>query len=99
MIKIYLAGPLFSEAEQDWLRKLKRSLEEAGHEVVWPLEAVQGNTPREIFRGCRNLLDECDTLVAALNGPQVDDGTAWEIGYWFAKKGPERGQYWGRPCF
>jgi len=22
--------------------------------------------------------------------PKVDDGTTWEIGYWYAKKGPER---------
>ena len=88
--KIYLAGPLFSEAEQDWMRKLKRSMEAAGHGVVWPQEGGQRNTPREIFEGCRRLLDECDILVAVLDGPQVDDGTAWEIGYWYAKKGPER---------
>ena len=72
------------------MRKLKRRMEEAGHEVVWPFETVCGDTPREIFEGCRNHPDECETLVAVLDGPQVDDGTAWEIGYWYAKKGPER---------
>ena len=28
-------------------------------------------------------------MIALLDGPQVDDGTAWEIGYFFAKKWPE----------
>jgi len=28
-------------------------------------------------------LREADIMVAILDGPQVDDGTAWEIGYFF----------------
>jgi len=94
--KIYLAGPLFSNAEQDWMRRLKQHMEAAGHQVVWPHEAVCGNTPRDIFEGCRELIDECNTLVAVLDGPQVTDGTAWEIGYWYAKKGPEKILGYGR---
>ncbi len=26
-------------------------------------------------------------MVALLDGPQVDDGTAWEVGYFFARGG------------
>jgi hypothetical protein len=29
-------------------------------------------------------------MIALLDGPQVDDGTAWEIGYFYAKKSPEQ---------
>ncbi len=29
-------------------------------------------------------LDQADVLIALLDGPQVDDGTAWEIGYFFS---------------
>ena len=29
-------------------------------------------------------------MIALLNGPQVDDGTAWEIGYFYARKSPEQ---------
>ncbi len=41
-MKIYLAGPLFSEAERDWMSKLKGQIEsfasKLGHtaQVVWP---------------------------------------------------------------
>jgi nucleoside 2-deoxyribosyltransferase len=30
-------------------------------------------------------LNEADLMVALLDGPQVDDGTAWEVGYFFSQ--------------
>lgn len=99
-MKIYLAGPLFSEAERAWLLSLKRQIEEKGRSeagditVIWPwelflpgeVESLGSGASKEIFRRCRDALDECDTVVALLDGPMVDDGTAWEIGYAFARK-------------
>lgn len=41
--------------------------------------------------GCKNALDECNLVVALLDGPQVDDGTAWELGYAYAKGIPAVG--------
>lgn len=35
----------------------------------------------EIFSRCKSHLDDADMVIALLDGPQVDDGTAWEIGY------------------
>jgi len=35
---IYLAGPLFTSAEQAWLRSFKATLVEQGNEVCWPFE-------------------------------------------------------------
>jgi nucleoside 2-deoxyribosyltransferase len=41
-MKIYLAGPLFSEAERDWLRNLKKDIEELVESqgklvnIIWP---------------------------------------------------------------
>jgi nucleoside 2-deoxyribosyltransferase len=29
-------------------------------------------------------------MIALLDGSQVDDGTAWEIGYFYSKKSPEQ---------
>ena len=29
-------------------------------------------------------------MIALLDGPQVDDGTSWEIGNFYAGKSPER---------
>ena len=95
-MNIYLAGPLFSEAERAWLTALKRQIEENGRGVmvIWPwelfsqgeIESLGCDAPKEIFRRCRDALDRCDTVVALLDGPMVDDGTAWEIGYAYARR-------------
>ena len=37
------------------------------------------------MEACRDALDGCDVVVALLDGTQVDDGTAWEIGYAHAR--------------
>ncbi len=45
-MKIYLAGPLFSEAERDWMKKLKRRIESLTNvsankvDVIWPYELI-----------------------------------------------------------
>ncbi|MGO9375319.1 MAG: nucleoside 2-deoxyribosyltransferase [Syntrophobacteraceae bacterium] len=44
----------------------------------------------EISSRCKSHLDVADIVIALLDGPQVDDGTAWEIGYLYAGKSPER---------
>ncbi len=95
-MKIYLAGPLFTEAERSWLTALKQQIEGTEKEaiVVWPRELLSeggvkslgGNASKEIFKRCRDALDQCDTVIALLDGPMVDDGTAWEIGYAYARE-------------
>jgi len=84
--KIYLSGPLFSQAEIDWGKRisamLRRRLE--GIEVLWPHEMATGSA-KEIFKANLQALDECHLMVAILDGPHVDDGTAWEIGYFFSQ--------------
>ena len=98
MMKIYFAGPLFTEAERAWIISVKEKIEALARElgqpvrVVWPYELVSREDatamgPRakyEIFRLCREELKDTDLLLALLDGPQVDDGTAWEIGYFYA---------------
>ena len=45
-MKIYVAGPLFSEAERDWMKKLKGQIESLAAElgrtvqVIWPYELI-----------------------------------------------------------
>ena len=91
---IYLAGPLFSEAKQAWHRATKARIEaETGHTVIWPFELFDqaeiakwgADAPRLVMEDCRDALATCDLVVALLDGAQVDDGTAWEIGYAHAK--------------
>ena len=97
-MKVYLAGPIFSEAEQQWLRDLKNRIEESARasskkvEVIWPYELVSQNdieslgdsAKKEIFERCKSNLDRADLLIALLDGSQVDDGTAWEMGYFYS---------------
>jgi len=99
-MKIYLAGPLFTEAEQCWLRSLAERIRDLGgaFSVVWPFELFDqhdletwGDRAKfEIFSLCKKHLDEADIVVALLDGTQVDDGTSWEIGYFYARKSGRR---------
>lgn len=88
-VKIYLSGPIFSQAEIEWAGRLKGLIEESFApriEVVWPHEIASG-PPADIFRQNLLALDRCPIVVAILDGPQVDDGTAWEVGYHYARGG------------
>jgi nucleoside 2-deoxyribosyltransferase len=47
--------------------------------------------PRLIFDSCKSALDACGCVVALLDGAQIDDGTAWEIGYAYSRGIPVYG--------
>lgn len=88
MKRIYLSGPLFSRGEIAWGGRVKSFLEERlkDIEVIWPHELVPCTANKEqIFLANIRALDEAEIMVAILDGAQVDDGTAWEIGYFFSK--------------
>ena len=99
-MKLYLAGPLFTQAEQNWLRALKSEVEVCAKDlgraidVVWPGDLVSpedikkwgDNAKHEIFALCEKHLKESDLVVALLDGPLVDDGTSWEIGYFYSMR-------------
>ena len=90
-MKIYQAGPLFSDADRAWHRNFKMKLGAAGYEVLWPgdlFSAGEKVTAKQIMEADRDALLSCDAVVALLDGAQVDDGTAWEIGYACAKGMP-----------
>jgi nucleoside 2-deoxyribosyltransferase len=84
--KIYLSGPLFSRGEIAWGERVKRFLEDRleGIRIIWPHEIVPCSAkPLQIFQANLQAMNECDIMVAMLDGSHVDDGTAWEIGYFF----------------
>ncbi|WP_411330909.1 nucleoside 2-deoxyribosyltransferase [Desulfovibrio desulfuricans] len=93
MHTIYQAGPLFTEAEQAWHKALSARLRDAGHHVIWPgdlltdeqIQNAGANASALIFDTCRLGIERSTCVVALLDGTQVDDGTAWEIGYAYAK--------------
>ena len=95
-MRIYQAGPLFSEAEREWHKSLKARLLTAGHEVIWPGDLITqeeiaewgDEAPARILQRDLEGIISCKAVVALLDGPQVDDGTAFEIGYMTASNKP-----------
>lgn len=93
MKTVYLAAPLFSEGECDFNRKLKGELHSLGFKVFLPQEDsnnVHDKTDRQKIIFGKNLkgIEKSDILVAVIDGADADSGTAWEIGYAFAKGKP-----------
>ena len=89
---IYLAGPLFTHAELEYNRKLKDMLLNSGFSVFLPQEDAEDaakererQNQENIFRKCVEGVDTSEIVVAILDGVDVDSGTAWEIGYAYAK--------------
>ena len=95
-MRIYQAGPLFTAGEIGWHQQFKKKLEAEGHSVLWAGEfftqeeiaSFGRQASKIVMEKDRDAVDCCDAVVALLDGPQVDDGTAWEIGYAYAKGKP-----------
>ena len=82
-LRIYVAGPLFSDAERAWLDGLAATLRAEGFECFVPHEhfdQVAELTPEEVYRVDGEGLRSSNALLAWLDGPMIDDGTAAEIG-------------------
>ncbi len=89
MRTVYLAAPLFSEAELDFNRKLRDGIKMAGFKVFLPQEDsnnIKDERTRQkiIFGKNESAIKNSDIIVAVLDGTDVDSGTAWEIGYAYA---------------
>jgi len=96
MITVYLAAPLFSEAECDFNRRLRDEIKGAGFNVFLPQEDsnnIKDEASRQKIIFDKNLkgIENSDILVAVIDGADVDSGTAWEIGFAFAKGKPVLG--------
>jgi hypothetical protein len=82
-VLVYVAGPLFSEAERAWLDGLAARLRAEGFECFVPHEHFGEPVdlePAEVFRVDAEGVRGANVLLAWLDGPIVDDGTAAEIG-------------------
>lgn len=85
-MKVYFAGPLFSAAERAWNEELAAALRQGQHEVFLPQENETGMNAARIFSTDVGGIDWADALVAIVDGPDPDAGTAWEVGYAYGKK-------------
>ena len=88
-MRLYLAGPLFTTPERDWNAALADRLTAAGHEVFLPqAHPAPEPTGEAIFRKDLDGLDWAEGVVAIMDGPDPDSGTAWECGYAYAMRKP-----------
>jgi hypothetical protein len=95
-MKIYFAGPLFTPAERRFIDACAVQLRAAGFDVFVPHEhelALEGTVSAErIFAKDWAALSGADAVLAILDGPVIDDGTACEIGifYGLMRSDPEK---------
>jgi nucleoside 2-deoxyribosyltransferase len=95
-VRIYLAGPLFTPYERGFIDECAAQLRGAGLDVFVPHEhelALDGTvTAGQIFAKDWAGLAEAHAVLALLDGPMIDDGTACEIGIFSAlmRSDPEK---------
>lgn len=87
-MKLYFAGPLFTTPERMWNAEVTSALRAAGHEVFLPQENEPGRDAPGIFAADVGGIDWADGVVAIMDGPDPESGTAWEVGYAFGTKKP-----------
>jgi nucleoside 2-deoxyribosyltransferase len=92
-VRVYVAGPLFTDAEREFNARLAARLEGAGYRVFLPQrdapqDHAESGYAARTFRADVEGLNRADVVLAVCDGIPVDDGTAWEIGYAFARRLP-----------
>jgi len=86
-MRIYFAGPLFTPYERGYIDECAARLRADSFEVFVPHEhelAQTDTTPEWIFGKDMDGLGAANALLALLDGPMIDDGTACEIGIFYA---------------
>ncbi len=97
-MKVFIAGPLFSQTEREFNLKVDKFSRNHGFETflpprevgeIWKKIRTQGRRAyRKIYEEDLSGLEGVDFVVAILDGPDVDSGTAFEVGYACAKGKP-----------
>ena len=92
---IYIAGPFFTDEERAFLKIVIESVKEIfpNEELFIPMEHFIPNGENlsnnewaeAVFKMDVEALNKCNRVIAAYSGLYSDTGTAWEIGYAYAK--------------
>ena len=95
-MKIYLAGKIRSPEEREFLEKVDALCKRLGFETFLPHRDVglakDIKDVKKIFEGdIKQGFKEVKLVVAVLDGLHVGAGTAWELGYAYAKGIPTIG--------
>ncbi len=95
-MKIYLAGKLHTEHEKALLEQLDALCIKLGHTTFLPHRDVgiaqSAKDAQRIFEGdITQGFKDVQAVIAVLDGLHVGAGTAWELGYAYAKGIPSLG--------
>lgn len=89
-MKIYFAGPLFTTYERDFISACARILRAEGftpyvpHEDFGPPDPADTRTiPKRVFDKDFGAIAASQVILAIVNGVEVDDGTACELGIFY----------------
>ncbi len=83
-MKIYYARPIFTPGEQAYNATVEKMLEDAGFQLPQWGDSSGETRAQRIFDGCLAGIIPANALLAILTGTEVDDGTASEIGIFYA---------------
>lgn len=92
-MKVYIAGKIRTESERELLEEIDKLCKSFGFETFLPhrdvglakdISDVKRIFNKDIIGGFKN----CKLVIASLDGLHVGAGTAWELGYAYAKKIP-----------
>ncbi len=95
-MKIYIAGKVGTESEREFLEEVDKLCKSLGFETFLPHRDVGlAKSMKDVNKVFKGDIDEgfknIDLVVAVLDGLHVGSGTAWELGYAYAKDIPAIG--------
>lgn len=91
MSKIFIAAPIFSDAERDYNLKIDAICRSLGFQTFMAqrdVGIVKPHTLNDTFVKDVDNLKNADIIVANLDGIDVDSGTTWEIGFAYSLNKP-----------
>ena len=90
IMNIYIAGNLREKPNRAALEAVDKLCKELGIETYLPHKDTglfeEGMDADGFFKVNKEKLDWCDLIIAVLDWRGVSSGTAWELGYAYAKK-------------
>ncbi len=96
IMKIYIAGKIGTESQRENLEEIDKICKQLGLDTFLPHRDVglakSIKDTKRIFNG--DIIEgfrDCKLVIASLDGLHVGAGTAWELGYAYAKGIPSIG--------
>lgn len=88
---VYIAGPLFTPAERAYLEQIDKLCNDLGLTTYLPhrdggFPTLEANNAQMVFNRDIEMLEHSKHVIAVLNGPDIDAGTSWELGFAYARK-------------